>query len=186
MKFLLFIKFVHKRSTILNIVIGLTIILIFNLLIIRYISLLLFDCPFSSILDLKFSYTVNIVNQLFNDLDEVGRRNYLVFALLIDLPYALFYSFVYAAIILKLYGNYVIKVYRVLFVFPFLITFFDLLENFGIAIMVLVFPTIKNSLVNAVSLCSSLKWISAFCVALVVFTGIIIKLFSIVQKKLYC
>lgn len=168
----------QAKSTITNIVIGIGIILFFNLILFPFLPKLIADTSFSvkNILDVRFSYSPGLVYSVFTELGSDGRRIYLLSEVLFDLPYAVLYGFIYAILIIKLYENSKNYAVKYLFLFPFGISLFDILENTGIILMLKTFPDINDKLVFYTSAFTSIKWIFAIIVAAIVLTGIIIKL----------
>ena len=140
--------------------------LLFGLGVILFVNIVLF--PFlpkvfrisispENILDLKFGYNKTDVFNIFNNLKEEGRQAYKFFDLFVDMPYLIFYTFYYVV-----FMYYLLKIKNTnrlfLLLFPFLIGFFDFLENIGILILLKQYPDLNVKMVFFTSLFTKLKW----------------------------
>ncbi len=173
-----FYNYLHGKSNVTNIVAGIGFIFLVNFILFPYVPELITGTTFAikNILDLRFSYSPQFVEQLFVELENTGRNTYLLSTLLLDFPYAIVYGFVYAIIIIKLFANAQNYAVKILFILPFGISFFDILENAGIVIMLLNFPEINSRLVLFSSVFTSFKWVMAIIVVCIIFIGVIRKL----------
>lgn len=169
--------FFKSKSTLKNIVVGVVFILFFNFMLIPIISILLNDNGnfISNILDVNFSYTEDIVNTALSNMGENGRSFYIKFALLIDIPYAIGYGFIYSIIIIKLFEEFNNIFTDYIFVFPFIISIFDIFENIGIVIALIDYPTINSFLINLTSILTSIKWSFAVIVGIIIAIGVIVR-----------
>jgi len=180
-----FFNFLKLYATKRNIIIGILLIVLFNVLLLPEFSKLFFKCSIdiNSILDLKFSYTITEAYFLIENLRENGRNTYKLTLLLIDFPYALMYGFVYAFIIIKLLNRTTLKRFYYLSVAPFLISWFDVLENSGIILMLSKYPTKLNVICNLTSIFTSLKWIFAAITFLIIISLFINLMYLKALKK---
>ncbi len=152
-----------------NIIVGFIIIVLFNLLLLPGFPKL-FSVKNSYPLDLKFGYTSYEAYSLLNQLNQHGRKIYLLSELLIDLPYAVLYSLIYSIIIIALFNNSKIKFHKYFLWFPFLIGFFDIIENLSISLMILFYSHKLKYLGSFAGTVTLLKWIFAaitFCIVLI-------------------
>ncbi|MCF6181484.1 hypothetical protein [Lutibacter sp.] len=134
-----------------------------------------------SILDIKFSYTTTVAYTLFKNLGENGRVAYTLSELFIDIPYAIIYGYTYAFLVIFLLKRNKIKNLNYLISAPLLISFFDILENTGIIIMLTKYPEKLSSICNLTSIFTSLKWIFA----IITFIIILINLSYLLISKLF-
>lgn len=158
-----FIKFIQINTSTRKVVLGLLIILLVNTILFPFFPKLMGLASFSihNILDLKLSYTPDIVYSLFSQLEEDGRNVYKSSTLFIDMPYAIFYGFVYSFSLVLLLKKTSFSDNSFLILVPFGISFFDILENIGILSLLYHYPTRLNHLVVSTSLATSLKWLFA-------------------------
>ncbi len=154
------INFIKKKSTALNIGIGMAFILFINLVVFPFFASN--EVDLKTILDLKFGFSPSEVISSLSSMHENGRKRYLLTTLLVDTPYALIYGFVYAFILFSLLQNTRMKNISFLLFIPFFISLFDLVENMGIITFILQFPHINSRFVSIISVANQLKWIFAF------------------------
>ena len=160
--------FIEKYSTRKNILIGIGFIIFINA-----IAFPLFPMLFSNsniiagkILDIRFGFTPKTVQELLFSMTENGRHIYYLSTIIIDIPYALIYGFVYSFLIIFLLkkqndkGLKKKKLHALAFT-PFLITLFDLIENGGILYFITSYPQIDTAIVGFISLSNQLKWVFA-------------------------
>ncbi len=155
-----FIKYLKRKSSSKNIILGIFFIFFVNLVLFPYFSTK--TTNFETILDVHFGFSLDVVLRNLSVMKEEGRKHYLYSTLFIDTPYALIYGFIYAFIIAALQTNkqnthklnYVILI-------PFIISFFDLFENIGIVYFVTKYPNINSKLVTIISISNQLKWVFA-------------------------
>ncbi|NOR27374.1 MAG: hypothetical protein GQ540_02480 [Lutibacter sp.] len=180
-----FFNFLTVHATKRNIRIGVLLILLFNILLLPEFSKLFSEnnIKINAILDLKFSYTINEAYLLIENLGENGRNTYKYKTLFIDFPYALMYSFVYAFIIIMLLNTTTLKRINYVCLAPFFISWFDVLENSGIILMLLKYPTKLTAICNLTSIFTSLKWIFAAITFLIIVTLFINLIYSKTLKK---
>ncbi len=181
----LFFNFLKIHATRRNIIIGVLLILIFNLVLLPEFPKLFLEnnTEINSILDIKFSYSTDVAYNLFDNLGKQGRTAYKLNTLFIDFPYSLTYGFVYAFIILMLLKIITLKKLNYLCLIPFFISWFDILENSGIVLMLQKYPTKLDVICNVTSIFTSLKWISAAITFLIIITLFINLIYSKALKK---
>jgi len=181
--------FLNKYTSKKNILIGIFLIIIFNVLLLPKFSELFLSTKIAikSILDIKFSYTTAIAYTLFENLGKEGRNAYKLSELFVDIPYAIIYGFTYAFIIIFLLKLNKIKRLNFLILTPLLISFFDILENTGIIVMLTKYPVKLDTLCNLTSIFTSLKWIFAiitFIIVLVNFGYLLISKFVLKKQNI--
>ena len=170
-----FFQFISEKATIKNVVIGFLLIVLFNAFLLPFLPELIwgFKMPISKILDLKFSYTLDVCYNLFDEIGANGRNSYQLSELFIDTPYAIVYSFTYAiSIYLLLKANDLVK-FKILIVTPILIGIFDILENLGIVTMLMNFPEKLVQIAQLTSAATSLKWLFAMITFLIILLNIL-------------
>ena len=148
---------------------GILFILIVNVIIFPFFPKLfgITDFDVGKILDLQFGFDAGYVKDLLEDLGEKGRYVYLLSTLLIDMPYAVIYGFVYAVLINFLLRNSSVKISFLMFL-PLLISIFDVLENIFTVNFLLSYPEIPVRLVSYASISNRLKWLFAVLTLLTV------------------
>jgi hypothetical protein len=137
--------------------------------------------------DLHFSYTSEQARTLLTELGEKGRTFYALFELSADVVYPVVYTLFMCSLIGFGWKKVILAQPPrpwVLLV-PSTTFIFDVLENLGIVLFLTMYPTISDSIVAWVSLCTSLKWISAVVVAVVAIVGLLRRLLErrIVQSS---
>ncbi len=163
--------YVSKR----NILTGFGIIILFNLVLLPGFPAL-FSVKNSYALDLTFGYSAETAYSMLNNLGSKGRTVYLISEIIIDLPYAIFYSFLYSVVIVAVYGYSKTGFVRYFIWLPVLIGLSDILENLSIVLMIIFYEYKITFLAAAGSLFTVGKWSFAVLTFLVVITGLIIKL----------
>lgn len=176
--------FFNKYGTKKNIVIGVLLIFIFNVVLFpKFTELFLgTKIAITSILDIKCSYTTATAYALFSNLGKEGRYAYKISELFIDIPYAIIYGLTYT-FILNSFNK--MKNYKYLIFIPLFISFFDLLENTGIIVMLTKYPTKLATICNLTSIFTSLKWIFAIITLALFLTNLGYLLISKVFLKKY-
>jgi len=166
------------RSKIFQILLLFLILLSFNLVLFPSFNNV-FEVENLRILDRRFSYTLDEVILLFNQLGEVGRQIYTFQTAVVDMIYPLVYSiFLYLLLDLALGISVQRKFKKSIKFLPFGIAFFDYLENFNTLQMLSDFPEISNFSASAGSLCTSIKWALAVIVLLLllgIFVNFLVK-----------
>jgi hypothetical protein len=166
------------KSKIFQILLLFLILLSFNLVLFPSFNNV-FEVENLRILDRRFSYTLEEVILLFNQLGEVGRQIYTFQTAVVDMIYPLVYSiFLYLLLDLALGISVQRKFKKSIKFLPFGIAFFDYLENFNTLQMLSDFPEISNFSASAGSLCTSIKWALAVIVLLLllgIFVNFLVK-----------
>ena len=176
----------EKYSTLKNIIIGLIFIAFINIVAFPYFPTLFNINTFSvdSILDLKFGFSLEEIELIFGKMKEGGRNVYLFSTIIIDVPYAIIYGFIYSIIVYSLLKKAKLINLKQISILPILISVFDLIENIGIIYFLNVYPNINENYISVFSLANKLKWIFAFIVFMVI-VGLIIKKLSDTLTKRY-
>ncbi len=133
-----------------NIIIGIAIILMVNFVFFPL------SVNTEYILDTHFGFPAYEVKRIFSALGVEGRKQYLLATIFIDIPYAIVYGFTLMFIIARFSKNK-----TSLILLPLFISFFDLLENTGIILLLTSYPHIDNDIVVFTSVANALKWIFA-------------------------
>lgn len=176
-------NYLNKYATKKNILIGILLIIVFNIFLLPKFSELFLNTKIDikSILDIKFSYSTTIAYTLFKNLNENGRVAYKLSELFVDIPYAIIYGFTYAFIVVFLLKRNKIKNLNYLVLAPLIISLFDVLENTGIIIMLTKYPEKLSNICNLTSIFTSLKWIFA----IVTFIIILVNMGYLLISKLF-
>ena len=159
---------IEKELSKRNIMIGIGFIIFINTIAFPFFPLLFSDSNLiaGKILDIQFGFTSETVQELLFSMTEKGRHIYYLSTIIIDIPYALIYGFVYSFLIiflLKKQKDRKMKkrTYLTLAFMPFLITLFDLIENGGILYFITSYPQIDPAVIGFISLSNQLKWVFA-------------------------
>jgi len=165
----LFVNYLIKQSSLKKVILGIIIILIFNIILFPFFPKLFHvaSFPTSWILDLRFSYTSDILYTIFDNLGIEGRKVYQLSEIFVDFPYAVFYGFVYSFMIVLLLKKTNLTTNSYLILIPFGISFFDILENIGLVSLLYSYPKKLTYLVNITSLTTSCKWIFAILTVII-------------------
>ena len=158
----------ERYSTKKSIMIGIGFIIFINSIAFPFFPMLFSDSNLitGKILDVQFGFSPETVHELLSSMTEKGRHIYYLSTIIIDIPYALIYGFVYSFLIIFLlkkrkHISLQIKKFQILILLPFLITLFDLIENGGILYFITSYPQIDPAVVGFISLSNQLKWIMA-------------------------
>ena len=158
-----YLNFISKKKS------QITIFILFNIC-----GLIFFLLPhniFSNMLDLKFSYTEEVIRQNFVSIGEDGRQLYFFSAIIIDTIYPLLYVSLFLGAYYKLFRENVF-----LFTFPLASGFFDILENIQVSLLLSNFPMLSSQSIFYSSISTSIKWIAIGISLTVLIYGIIKKL----------
>ena len=139
-----YLNFISKKSQI-------TIFILLNLC-----GLIFFLLPhniFWNMLDLRFSYTREILMQSFDTIGEEGRQLYFISSLVIDTIYPLLYVSLFLGAYYKLFREN-----SFIFIFPLASGLFDILENIQISLLLLNFPIVSSQNIFYSSTSTSIKW----------------------------
>ena len=115
-------------------------------------------------IDLAFHYSAKQVYQWIDLYGEAGRQSYIIGELSIDLVYPLVYTALFVGLLGFLTQFEQAGRFAGLAYLPFVIWFFDLLENMGIVLMLYNYPQQLESVAIIAAWCTSLKWSFAFLV----------------------
>ena len=126
---------------------------------------------FWNMLDLRFSYTEEIVKQSFISIGEEGRQLYFFSALIIDTIYPLLYMSLFIGAFYKMF-----KANTFLLILPLSAGFFDILENIQVSLLLLNFPNLLSQNIFYSSTSTSIKWI-------MIGISISILIYGLVKKK---
>jgi hypothetical protein len=118
------------------------------------------------VLDLRFAYNKAEVMNLFTKLGDEGRKTYMIIELTADLIYPIIYTLLLVGLLFRFSKD---SVFENIMYFPFLILFFDYLENFNIVYMLNSYPEISSLHVDIGAFFTKLKWIMVFLSVLFVF-----------------
>ena len=157
------VNFLEKYANKKTIFIGIVFVILFNVVFLPKFPKLFTDneMPIEYILDLKFHYSSEMAYNIISELGNEGRKIYKLSEILIDIPYAIIYGFTYAFIVIILLKTNKLYKLRYLSIIPLLISFFDILENTGIIIMISNYPENLEIIGNVTPFFTSLKWIFA-------------------------
>ena len=123
---------------------------------------------FSNMLDLRFSYNEEIVNQSFVSIGEDGRQLYFFSALIIDTIYPLLYVSLFLGAYYKLFNKNTSPL-----IFPLAAGFFDILENIQVSLLLTDFPALSSQNIFYSSTSTSIKWIAIVISLIVLIYGFI-------------
>ena len=157
-----YLNFISKKKS------QITIFILLN--ICGFIFFLLPHNIFSNMLDLRFSYNEEIVNQSFVSIGEGGRQLYFFSALIIDTIYPLLYVSLFLGAYYKLFNKNTSP-----FIFPLAAGFFDILENIQVSLLLTDFPTLSSQNIFYSSTSTSIKWIAIVISLTVLIYGFINK-----------
>jgi len=122
-------------------------------------------------LDVKFGFSVVEAKSALTSLGSNGRSAYLFLLLLVDVPYALIYGFTFSCLFGAVLKRFPPAKFKVLMLLPFVVSFFDVLENAGGVYLIREYPYLSEVSVAFTSTVNMLKWISA---AIVFFVFVIL------------
>ena len=167
-------KYIHiklsKIAKFWHILFGFSLIIIFNLILLPIVPKMLGAIlSVENILDLHFSYSSQEVYLIFEKIGKKARTVYLLFEIIVDLPYILIYSFTYSLIIVRLLTINKIQNNHIVLYIPILLGLLDILENIGIVNLLYFYPEQFPRIVMLTSVFTSLKWIFAFFTFIVIF-----------------
>ncbi len=139
--------------------------ILFNVLLTR-------TMPVGLVLDLRFLYTPEILQESLSQMGEVGREQYWKGILYLDMPYILVYSYLFCRLIKNLWSG------THLYYLTIGIALADLFENLLMLYHLQTFPEISHFLAYLTSLFTSMKWIMVASWFVLVVIGLIKKLFT--------
>ena len=176
-------NFLYKISSVKNIIIGLIIIVLVNVVVFPQYAKTTYPniIPLDKIPDLQFGISKEFLISTFSLMQQQGRNAYINFALYIDNFYAVLYGFTYAILLLYLLKkNAILLKYKFVVFLPFLISLFDLSENVGFISLAKNYPNLPDNLILFSSISNKLKWIFAgitiFSLLLIVISNLMLKI----------
>ena len=131
-------------------------------------------------LDVNFFYGSDTALRFFAEVPAEAVQFYLQVVSPLDLVYPALYAFSFALIVVWLLKMLALRGYLYphwLVLISFAVALFDYLENAGLVLMFHLNPDLPKILVQATSLCSSIKWLGA-CGGLLVLLHMLFKLFT--------
>lgn len=137
------------------------------ILLILFNGLLMLSIPKEFALDLKFAYSVSDVFLALDSMGGQARDLYRMGIWFLDFPYMAVYSLFFTGTLYRLWG-----LGRVLFL-PFVIGFFDLLENLSVLALLESYPTVPWGLAVSASAFTTLKWVFVIFMMASVLGGLI-------------
>lgn len=157
------------------ILIGLAIVLIFNIILLPYFPQILGlpKVPKSYFFDLMFCYSMNDGREILSKISELQLQSYKLILVSTDLAYLLFYGFFYSFIIAKLYDGLHKPKLKLIVSIPFIMAFFDLLENILLMKLLSNSPRIDSLNLQLASICTATKWSLAGLTALIILNKVV-------------
>ena len=157
------IRFIEKYSNKKNIIAGFLLILFVNIVVFPFFPELFFhaDVPVDKMLDVKFGFSLVESKNVLSSLGPDGRSAYLFLLLLVDVPYALIYGFTFSCLFGAILKRFTLAKFKVFILLPFVVSFFDVLENAGVGYLIREYPHLSEVSVAFTSTVNMLKWISA-------------------------
>ena len=158
-----FYNLIKSKSSRKNLVTGLLIILLVNLVLFPNVPKWMGVDDFSTdhVLDLKFGYTVDEAHFALESMGLEGRKAYLVIEIAVDFLYAIVYGFFYAALLILFFEKSRSKLLKNVFIIPIIGGTLDILENVAIIPLIINFPTLSSLNVGIASFITMSKWIFA-------------------------
>ncbi len=180
-------SFINRLSTKKNLIAGLLLIVIINLVVFPFFPALLdgSDIDFSNIFDLQFGFNTAYVIQTLTNLGQKGRHIYMLSTIFVDIPYLIIYGFVYAILINTVLHKLQFD-FKLLIYLSFLISLFDLIENIGVIYFLQTYPDISLQMVKLTSIANQLKWLTVFvlfCCFIILLIILMYKSYSKSSKK---
>ena len=168
----------NKRSFLLG---GFVLILLINVFIFPNFGRLFgAENTMQYILDVRFCYSVDQAYSALNAMGEAGRKAYFWTVLLVDMPYLIIYSLTYTLLLFLLINRLHIQGKKYWGYLPFVVGLFDFFENIGILLLLTTYPEKHTVLAIITALFTSLKWVSAA----IVFLLLLLLLFRLILRKI--
>lgn len=168
-------KYANQR----NILIGFSLIVIFNLVLfpIGLEKIQAITPNAAGPFDLEFSYTYQQALEMLESYTPEGRRIYTQSTIFVDVPYPIIYGITFTLLLLILLpwafpGNTRIETLAAL---PFVIVMADFIENTGIILMLKTYPDEIGGYATFASTFSSIKW-SLIVIMMLIIIGSAIKM----------
>ena len=131
-------------------------------------------------IDTKFYYTPEEFYEIIEPYGDQGRRVYALSHLTADVLFPLVYAFFFGLLIAFIFQRAFLKdswVQR-LNLIPFALLIFDLIENLGVVILLLGYPTLMVGLASFTGVITSLKWILAGITMVLPLIGVIVWVYN--------
>ncbi len=169
-------KVLFPYSNTRNILLGLGIIIIVNVVIFPYLFFRIEQMGFTppDPLDLELVYTPEFALDFYNEIPKSVRSELIIALLTIDNPYALVYGLTFVLLIQLLFRELTPNRQRIILL-PLLAVFFDFLENIFESLL-LYSGQYKWAIL--VSVCTPAKWFFLFSTFLVLLTGLFFRYLS--------
>lgn len=169
-----FSAYLHASASLKMILLAFFSQVIFAVFIIPKMESLINPLQNQVLLELRFGYTSNQFYSLMTSIGGKGITYYKIYVLFIDLLYPIIYSISYSLLLSLFFRNsFSSNHYFQLFnVFPFLIGFADVFENFSVAYLLFNFPAQNLFVVKLASSFSLLKWGFTMYNILLMLTGL--------------
>lgn len=138
------------------------------------------------ILDLMpTGYGAQYVQKLFETLGERGRDVYLFQQIPLDLVYPVLFAISFSLLLTYLFRKSFFKenIIQKTNILPLFAALFDYVENFGIIIMLNMYPASKVWVINTISIFSILKSVSTTFIFILLLLGLILLLMKKIKSK---
>jgi hypothetical protein len=170
-----FIEWLEKIASLKTIIILVMVIIPFNALLFPWVAGRLEAISGYRLMDVLFWYTPREVFTRLDAYQTGGRNLYLISAWAIDLLYPLVYSLLFACILtVTLRAAFAPQnPLQRMQLLPFLMMFFDYLENIAISLLLVFYPAQLDLLARMASTFTSLKWCFAVFSLFALLTGLI-------------
>jgi hypothetical protein len=158
-----------------NIFIPVGVQLLFGFFILPKMNSLIDPLEKTILLDLRIGFSEQKAYEVLEILGEKGRNIYLFTEAFIDILYPVVYSIAFCMLLSLFFQKAFSKNHylRIFNLFPFLVGFFDILENFGIITMLINFPQKIAGIPQFTSWANLFKWGATLFNLILLFTGII-------------
>jgi hypothetical protein len=158
--------FIAKNANAKNTLILLGLVILINI----FLALTMGGNPNLQPLDLQFSYSPERAYELLSAYSETERFYYMIAELTLDVVYPLVYGTLLSFILYMLHNNFRIAK------LPYDVVVIDYLENIGIVIMLINYPTRINWLASITGVFTTLKWLFLAAIFVLVLWGLLKKL----------
>ena len=158
-----YLNFISKKKS------QITIFILLNIF-----GLIFFLLPYDvfwNMLDLRFSYSEEVVKQSFDSIGEEGRQLYFFSALIVDTIYPMLYVSLFLGAYYKLFKENIFLV-----ILPLSAGLFDILENVQVGLLLSNFPILSSQNIFYSSTSTSIKW-------LVIGISLIVLIYGVIQKQ---
>jgi hypothetical protein len=159
-------NFITKYANGKNLLILLGLVIVINI----FLVIAMGGNPNLQPLDLQFSYSPDRAYELLGAYNETERFYYMIAELTLDILYPLVYGALLSFILYMLHKN--LKFAKL----PFDVVIIDYLENIGIVIMLLNYPTRIDWLASLTGIFTTLKWLFLAVILMLILWGLLKKL----------